>query len=348
MALSAASVPVAPPAQDSLQGTSIGGWRLEQRLGGHKHSGVYKARHERLNRRAAVKVLDARLAKDDEAVSRFFCEARAVAELGAEHLVDVFDFIYDPKNGRVAYAMELLRGHNLGHLFGEHKVFAPGRAARIAAQLCEALAAIHKVGVVHRDVSPSNVVLVRRGGDADYVKLLDFGQARFPGRVRHATGAGEQVGNPVYMAPEQASSPDVGAAANLYSVGCILYQMLTGHPPFDGDTADEVVSRKIDARIAPSPAGNHGAGKVPQALAAIVKRLLARSPGDRFPDAESARAALLGSTEMSDPWVADDRTIAVAPLAEKDAPLTARVKSYGLGVAFAVGLASGLVIAFIR
>jgi serine/threonine-protein kinase len=335
-------------AADPLSGTTLGGWRIEQQLGGHKNCRVYKARHERLNRRAAIKVLDSRLAKDEEAVSRFFCEARAVAELGAEHLVDVFDFIYDPKNGRVAYAMELLRGRDLRHLLENCKLLAPTRAARIAAQLCEALAAIHKVGVVHRDLNPSNIVLVRRGGDADYVKLLDFGTARFPGRVRHETAAGTQVGTPAYIAPEQASSPDVDARADLYSVGCILHQMLTGKTPYAGATGDDVITNKLLARVAPLPLGDHGAGLVSPALAAIVQRLLARDPKDRFPDAQSARTALLGSTGMGDPWLADDRTIAVQPLAPKSSTIAARVRSVGLGVAFAAGLASGLVLAFIR
>jgi serine/threonine-protein kinase len=136
----ATSLPI--PA-DPLLASICGGWRLERWLGGGKQNRVYKARHERLNRRAAVKVLDARLAKDEEAVSRFFCEARAVAELGAEHLVDIFDFVYDPSRGQIAYAMELLRGRDLRQLLDSKKALSPARAARIAAQLCDALAAIH-------------------------------------------------------------------------------------------------------------------------------------------------------------------------------------------------------------
>jgi serine/threonine-protein kinase len=335
-----------PTPADPLLGTTIGGWKLERYLGGGKNNRVYKARHERLNRRAAVKVLDARLAKDDEAVSRFFCEARAVAELNAEHLVDVFDFVYEPKRGHIAYAMELLRGRDLRSLLDEGRPIAPARAARIAAQLCEAVGASHKVGVVHRDVRPSNVVLVRRGGDPDYVKVLDFGMARFPGKVRHVTEAGAQVGSPIYMAPEQAASAAVDARADLYSIGCILYHMLTGRPPFNGASADEIIAAKTTATRAPSPVGDHGAGKVPPALAMIVQRLLSRDPADRFPDAGSARTALLAGAEL-DPWVADDRTVAVPALNPR--PTRAdRVRSFRLGVAFAAGLASGLIVAFLR
>lgn len=340
----AATLPV-----DPLIGSTLGGWRIERALGGGKSSRVYKARHERLNRRAALKVLDARLIKDEDAVSRFFCEARAVAELNAEHLIDVFDFVYDPARGQIAYAMELLRGRDLRQILETSKVVAPVRAARIAAQLCDALSAIHKVGVVHRDLRPSNVMLVRRGGDADYVKLLDFGLARFPGRVRHATAAGAQVGSPVYMAPEQVASPDVDARADVYAVGCILYQMLTGRPPFVGETADAIVAQKTSATRAPSPIGDHGGGPVSPALAGIVQRMLARDPDERYPDAQSARAALLAGAELHDPWVSDDRTVAVPPLAPRThVPIALRVRSVGLGLAFAAGLASGLILAFVR
>ena len=336
-----------PVPSDPLVSTMVGGWRLERWLGGGKQNRVYKARHERLHRRAAVKVLDARLCKDEDAVSRFFCEARAVAELGADHLVDIFDFVYEPEREQIAYAMELLRGRDLRNLIEEKKALAPARAARIAAQLCDALSAIHKVGVVHRDLRPSNVMLVRRGGDPDYVKVFDFGLARFPGPVRHATAAGASLGNPIYMAPEQADSPDVDARADLYAVGCILFHLITGRPPFWGEDATAILAKKRAATRAPSPVGDHGAGDVPPALAAIVQRLLARDPAERYPDASTTRAALLEGAEL-DPWSADDRTLAVPALARKPAPLDARSRSIGLGLAFAAGLASGLVLAFVK
>jgi serine/threonine protein kinase len=342
----ATPLPIQP---DPLASATLGSWRLERWLGGGKTSRVYKARHDRLNRRAAVKVLDARLAKDDDAVSRFFCEARAVAELNAEHLVDIFDFVYDPNRGHVAYAMELLRGRDLRQLLDDKKRLAPARAARIAAQLCDALSAIHKAGVVHRDLRPSNIMLVRRGGDPDYVKVIDFGLARFPGKVRHATGAGEQLGSPLYTAPEQANSPDVDARADLYAVGCILFHMLTGAPPFRGNNAEELIAAKANAARAPSPIGDHGVGDVSPALAAVVQKLIARDPADRFPDAASARTALLGGGEL-DPWSGDDRTMAVQPLPITTAPVKAldRARSYGYGLVFAIGLACGVALALLR
>ena len=339
--------PPAPPTPHAIQ---VGSWKLGRRLGGQKNSGVYKAKHARLGRSACVKILDARLVKDDEAVSRFFCEARAVAELGAEHLVDIFDFVYDRESGQVAYVMELLRGQDLRQVLEERRRIAPARAARIAAQLCDALSPVHKAGVVHRNLRPSNIMLVRRGGDPDFLKLLDFGMARFPGKVRHATEVGAQIGSPLYVAPEQVASADVDARADLYAVGGILFHMLTGGPPFRGATTEELLAQKAAAVQAPSPVGDHGAGVVSPALAAIVQRLLARNPADRFPDAASARAALLGAGEM-DPWSADDRTMAVQPLAPAAGETTrvlSRFGAYGLGVSFAIGLATGLAMMFLR
>ena len=342
------------PAQDPPSAPAtvlVGSWKLGRKIGGQKSSGVYKAKHDRLGRTACVKLLDVRLVKDEEAVSRFFCEARAVAELGAEHLVDIFDFVYRPENGQVAYVMELLRGQDLRNLLEDKKRLAPARAARIAAQLCDALAAAHKAGVVHRDLRPSNIMLVRRGGDSDFVKLLDFGLARFPGKVRHATEVGMQIGSPQYVAPEQAASADVDARADLYAVGAILFHMLTGAPPFRGATTEELLAQKNAAARAPTPVGDHGAGMVSPALAAIVQRLLARNPADRFPDAATARVELLGAGEL-DPWSGDDRTMAVPPLSPAvRTPSTrsfSQVRSYGLGISFAIGLATGLALMFLR
>ena len=345
-----ATQPVPSPPAPTPQTIQVGSWKLGRKLGGQKSSGVYKARHERLGRSACVKLLDARLVKDDDAVSRFFCEARAVAELGAEHLVDIFDFVYDRDHGQVAYVMELLRGQDLRQVLEEKKRLAPGRAARIAAQLCDALSSAHKAGVVHRDLRPSNIMLVRRGGDPDFVKLLDFGMARFPGKVRHATEVGTQIGSPLYVAPEQVASADVDARADLYSVGGILFHMLTGAPPFHGANADELLAQKTARANAPSPVGDHGSGMVSPALAAIVQRLLARDPADRFPDAASARAALLGAGEM-DPWSGDDRTMAVQPLAPAAREVTrafSRMGAYALGISFSVGLATGLALMVLR
>ncbi|MBL8633139.1 MAG: serine/threonine protein kinase, partial [Myxococcales bacterium] len=137
--------------RDARAGMVIGGYRLLKLLGAGAMGRVYLAEHERLGRRAAVKVLDG---WDPELVSRLFCEARAVAQIGDEHLVDVYDFVADPQKGVVAYVMEYLAGEDLRKLLQRERVIAPHRVARLAAQICAGLDAAHKVGVVHRDLKP--------------------------------------------------------------------------------------------------------------------------------------------------------------------------------------------------
>ena len=215
--------------RDAKAGMVIGGYRLQRLLGAGAMGRVYLAEHERLGRRAAVKLLDG---WDPELVSRLFCEARAVAQIGDEHLVDVYDFVADPQRGVVAYVMEYLAGEDLRKLLAREKVLAPSRVARIAAQICEGLAAAHKVGVVHRDLKPDNIVLVRRGGDTDFVKLVDFGIAQFAGPVAHRTRAGIALGSAAYMAPEQAEGKRVDGRADLYAVGVVMHELLTGEVPF--------------------------------------------------------------------------------------------------------------------
>ena len=278
-----------------LTGNVVGGYRLERRLGGSTTAQVYFGRHAHLGRPAAVKILNPDLALDEDAMSRFFCEARAAAELASEHLVEVYDFVFEPRRERVAYVMEYLAGDDLRRLLDRAPLLPPVRAARIAAQLCDALAAAHAYGVVHRDVRPGNVMLVRRGGEPEFVKLIDFGVAQFAGAVKHHTAAGRVIGNPSYMSPEAARGQRVDGRADLYSVGILLFEMLTGAPPFRAPTSAQTIEMQLHARP-PSVAGDHGAGEVPKPLCDVVRRCLQKSPDDRFDDAESLRAALLDAS----------------------------------------------------
>lgn len=275
-----------------LVGTVVGGYRLERLLGGSQTASVWFGLHSHLGRAAAIKILNSHLALDEEAMSRFFCEARAVAELTNEHLVEVFDFVYEPRKERVAYVMEYLAGDDLRRVLDRTPCLPPARAARIAAQVCDALADAHAYGVVHRDVRPGNVMLIRRGGDPEFVKLIDFGVAQFAGQVKHHTAAGMVLGNPQYMSPEAARGQRVDGRADLYSVGILLYEMLTGAPPFRAASSAATIEMHLHQK-APSVAGDHGAGEVPGKLVDVVRNCLSKSPDDRYDDAEHLRAALL-------------------------------------------------------
>jgi serine/threonine-protein kinase len=303
----------AQAAAADLSGTTVGGYRLERLVGGSATAQVYFGRHAHLGRSAAVKVLNPHLALDEEAMSRFFCEARAVAELTSEHLVEIYDFVFEPRKERVAYVMEYLAGDDLRRVLDRSPRLPPGRAARIGAQLCDALAAAHAYGVVHRDVRPGNLMLVRHGGEPEFVKLIDFGVAQFAGQVKHHTAAGMVLGNPLYMSPEAARGQRVDGRADLYSVGVVLFEMLTGAPPFRAPTSAATIDMHLHQR-APSVTGDHGHGEIVD----IVRKCLSKSPEDRFDDAESLRAALL---EASDAQPDAERT---APVQMTDDGLSRR------------------------
>jgi serine/threonine-protein kinase len=323
----------------------IGGYRLIKLLGAGAMGRVYLAEHERLGRRAAVKVLDG---WDPELVSRLFCEARAVAQIGDEHLVDVYDFVADPQKGVVAYIMEYLPGEDLRKALQRDKALAPARVARIGAQICEGLAAAHKVGVVHRDLKPDNIVLVRRGGESDFVKLVDFGIAQFAGPVAHRTRAGIALGSAAYMAPEQAEGKRVDGRADLYAVGVVMHELLTGEVPFLGKTSRETLEIMHTTR-APTAAGDHGAGLVTDTFAKLVQRCMAKRPEDRPQTAEELRTALLEIAEAGSDR--DDRTQMIGALKRKKrngAASPARTLNpaavLGMAFSFAIGLAAGLAI----
>jgi eukaryotic-like serine/threonine-protein kinase len=281
--------------RDAKAGLIVGGYRLQRLLGAGAMGRVYLAEHERLGRRAAVKILDG---WDAELVSRLFCEARAVAQIGHEHLVDVYDFVADPQRGVVAYIMEYLAGEDLRKALARDKLFAPSRVARIASQVCEGLGAAHAVGVVHRDLKPDNVVLVRRGGDPDFVKLVDFGIAQFAGPVGHRTRAGIALGSAAYMSPEQAEGKRVDGRSDIYALGVVMHELLTGEVPFLGKTSRETLELMHTTKV-PSAAGDHGSGQVSEELAQVVARCLAKRPEDRYQTADDLRKALLEAGDLS-------------------------------------------------
>ena len=150
---------------------------------------------------------------------------------------------------------------------------------------------------MHRDVRPGNIILVRRGGDPEFVKLIDFGVAQFAGQVQHHTAAGIVLGNPTYMSPEAARGQRVDGRADLYSVGVMLFEMLTGAPPFRAVTSTATIEMQLHHKP-PSLVGDYGHGPVPRLLTDIVKRCLQKLPDERFDDAETLRGALLDAAEL--------------------------------------------------
>lgn len=266
---------------DPLLGTQIGPYRLLGLLGVGGMSRVYVGRHMHLGRRAAVKLLAQHLVGDSQSVSRFFHEARAAAEAHSPHIVEVYDFIWEPKQKLAAYVMELLRGRDLRATLQLQKVVAPARAARIGAHVCRALAVLHTAGVVHRDIKPENIFVCE--GEDERAKLIDLGIAKFGAApVAHKTMMGAAVGSPWYMSPEQAAARELDGRADLYALGVVMYEMLTGKLPFSHEKMSEIQRMHLEA--APP--------KLEGPMGEIVWRCMAKKPDERYASARELERAL--------------------------------------------------------
>lgn len=198
-------------------------------------------------------------------------------------------------------------------------------------------------------MKPDNIVIVRRGGDSDFIKIVDFGIAQFAGPVAHRTRAGIALGSAAYMAPEQAEGKRVDGRADLYAVGVLMFELLTGEVPFLGKTSRETLEIMHVTKV-PSPAGDHGAGLVPDALAKLVQRCMAKRPEDRFQTAEELRKALLDIAEIAPDRGDKTQFLGTVTKRKTSSPLRGLSSSavLGMAIAFAVGLGAGLVIMGIR
>jgi len=257
-------------------------YRLDERIASGGMGAVYTAHDERLGRKVAVKLLKDDLAHDVRFVERFRREARAVAALGHPNIANVFD--YGEDDDKPFIVMELAEGSDLARLLREEGAFQPERAADVAAQVCAALGHAHAAGIVHRDVKPANIIV----GPNDRVKVTDFGIARAVGDST-LTATGSVLGTAHYLSPEQAAGGEVGPASDLYSLGIVLYEMLTGAVPFTADTPIAIAMRHVSD---PVPAPSLVNPDVPAALDDVVARATAKDTASRFGDAHEMEAAL--------------------------------------------------------
>ncbi len=278
---------------DELIGAVLGErFLVVDRLGAGKSGTIYRGEHVTLRRKVAIKVLHHELSRDDLAIERFRREATSVAEIDNEHIVEIHDF-GRTSDGRLYLAMELLEGETLDNVLARDGKLPIDRALDVMIQVAEALVDAHAVGFVHRDLRPRNVYLAVRRGKANFVKLLDFGLAKLveQGGGAASTSLGMTFGDPRYMSPEQAKGDPTDRRADLYSLGCIAMEMLTGEPPFVGGRVFDVLTRHV-SEIAPRVASRRP--DVPAWLDTVVARLLAKSPDDRFVTATKLAEVLRG------------------------------------------------------
>jgi len=265
-------------------GTVLGDYRLVAVIAEGGMGCVYLAEHVRIGRRVALKLLRPEFAANPGTVKRFFDEARAVNQINHENIVDITDFVENQGEAKY-YIMELLRGATLAQTMRRDGIMPLARTLRIAMQMCRALAAVHAAGIIHRDLKPDNVFITERGGQTDWVKLLDFGVAKFAalsGELRlDRTAAGALIGTPDYMSPEQASGQSVDCRTDIYAVGAILYEMVTGRKPLSANSLGEMVMKQLTTRpLRPSKLAGlpH---KIPHNLEALILECLAKSSTQR-------------------------------------------------------------------
>ena len=292
---------------------------------------IYRAYHRSLDRDVAIKVLRAELAENVEHAERFVTEARAASKIGSPHIIEVFDFGLLP-DGAAYLVMELLIGQSLTDLLGAEKALSPGRAVPIAMQICQGLSAAHEVGIVHRDLKPDNLFLVGQD-EKELVKILDFGIAKMQSAANQKTQAGMILGTPHYMAPEQARGAPTTQTTDIYSLGVILFELLTGRLPFYAETPLGILTQHLHEEV---PSMSHFKANVPPTLEAIVRRCLAKSPEMRFETALELADSLANWQSLS-PHSKQIRGALTRP------ERTARVMFFGISAfAMIAGVAGGL------
>ncbi|HTB60045.1 MAG TPA: serine/threonine-protein kinase [Polyangia bacterium] len=265
---------------------NLGPYRLLGELGEGGTGRVFRAEHTSIGRTVAIKILNAKVAGDPEVKSRFFMEARIVNEIHHPNIVEVTDF--GTATGRPFIVMEYLQGQTLTRRVDQDGALPEATAIRIARQIASALRAVHDRGFVHRDLKPDNIFLSNHLGYPDFVKILDFGIAKFVGRDEspsHHTQTGTVLGTPAYMSPEQClGDVALDLRTDIYSLGVVLFQMVTGLPPFQAEGVGRLMLAQI--QDAPPRAG------VSRGLDAIIARALAKQPSARFASMRDMRDAL--------------------------------------------------------
>ncbi|MBI5500199.1 MAG: protein kinase, partial [Deltaproteobacteria bacterium] len=279
----------------NLVGQIIGGkYRVTRHVGVGGIAEVYEAAHEQIGQRFALKVLRREFAEMKDLAERMVTEARAASAVGHAGIVQVFD-IGKLDSGEPYIVMELLQGDDLLEILRRRKRLPFDQAVGVCLHVLDALGAAHRAGVLHRDMKPENVVLVRGPGGEPWAKIIDFGIARLSvegeGATRH-TAQGTMVGTPYYVSPEQARClPTIDGRSDLYAVGVMLYEMVTGKLPFDGATATEIVAKVLSE---PFPQPRALAPELPQSIEDIILRATARDRAARYQTAEEFAQALRG------------------------------------------------------
>src|SRR4051812_262935 len=266
-------------AGDPFVGKVIDGrYEIQARIGEGGMGVVYKARQTSIDRVIAIKMLNAQMAADPTWVQRFYNEAKACSRLQHPNTIRMFDFGQSAADGRLFMTMEFLDGVSLREALSKGPM-APQRVVKVLIQCCASLAEAHSIGIIHRDIKPDNVFLLNMAGSPDFVKLLDFSVAKLLEGDRLKTQAGVVFGTPQYMSPEQGRGMPLDARSDLYALGILAFEMLTGNVPFHDENPMTVIQMHLQATVPPLPQS------IPYSVQQIVRRALEKEPNRRYQSA---------------------------------------------------------------
>jgi len=274
----------APDADPLLGKTLMGGYRIVEFIAEGSMGRVYRAEQANLGRSVAVKIMNAALLAHPTMTDRFRTEAKAASMLNHPNCMRVYDF-GETADKRPYIVMELLHGQDLELILRDMPLLPIQRVFDVTLQMLRALEEAHGQGIVHRDLKPANVFLMAQRGGGDLVKVVDFGLAKLRSAISGSTMTGLICGTPAYMAPEQATGSETDARTDLYAVGVMLFEMITGRLPFSSDDPTELLRNHVFDD--PPSLVSLQADRLVPGLQAIVDRALAKKQADRFPSAEA-------------------------------------------------------------
>jgi serine/threonine protein kinase len=286
----------------AIHAKNLGQYRLEERIGAGAMGMVYRGHHAMLRRPTAIKLLNVDKVTD-ASIDRFEREVQITSQLNNPHTVAIYDYGRTPE-GVFYYAMEYLDGIDLQNLVDRYGPQPEGRVIHILKQMCGSLYEAHSLGLVHRDIKPANVMLNRRGGEADVVKVLDFGLVKALDDAKRGKQTGGLSGTPLYMSPESIQTPDlVDPRSDLYAVGAIGYFLITGQPVFNANSLVELCQQHVSA-IPDAPSRWLGAAVSAELEAALLACLEKRR--DKRPQTARDLAALLDRAPTARSWSLED------------------------------------------